>query len=441
MLGLFAKQPLRPLVLLAVFAASFLIVTPAHAVPGPCDGTPADDPPITCSVDPAPDDQVGLGLGDDTYVQDDGVTSGYVGGDADENGFQTNGEGGDDHITINGTVASCVDGDNVDGNGGNDTIIIGATGLVVCSIAGDNADGNGGDDTITIDGEVTGDVYGDWADGDGGDDVITINGTVDVVFGDFASSGAGGDDTIVVNVNGSALQIYGDQSGGAGGNDNITIYGYVDSDVEGEDGDDTITIATTGDVGGVYGGDGSDVIYIDGYVDSDVDAEGDDDRVELGANAEVGGDIDGENGFDILVFKFLFQEQVDALGLDPAGDTLTYNGHTYTWYNFERLLGTLQEAAARLRTLFAGSGFLAVDAVDGVKVFQGDRLIAFIPYPSLRSLDTNDVPLRYQSLQSAGWYVTVSNQGPLADQPSLESFLVTIFTPAGVQAGQFVFTD
>jgi hypothetical protein len=428
MLGLFAKQPLRAIVLSAVLATSLFIVTPAYAAPGPCDGTPADDPPITCSTDPTPDDQVGLGLGDDTYVQDAGVTSGYVGGDADEDGFETSGNGGDDHITINGTVTSCVDGDNVDGDGGNDTIII--NGVVQCYVFGDYVEGNGGNDTITINGEVDHSVYGDEADLNGGNDTIVVNGEV-------------GED------------VYGDNSSGTGGNDTITINGTVHADVIGDDsgldgGDDTITI--NGVVGGHVTGDfssgdgGDDIIIINGtvtdYVLGDnVGGAGGDDRVELGENAVVGGDIDGEDGFDTLVFKFLYQEQVNALGLDPAGDSLTYNGHTYNWFNFERLLGTLQDAAARLRTLFAGSGFLAVDAVDGVKVFQGDRLIAFIPYASLRSLDPGDAPLRYQSLQSAGWYVTVSNQGPLADQPSLESFLVTVFTPSGVQALQFTFSD
>jgi hypothetical protein len=82
-----------------------------------------------------------------------------------------------------------------------------------------------------------------------------------------------------------------------------------------------------------------------------------------------------------------------------------------------------------------------VDAVDGVKVFQGDRLIAFIPYSSLRALDIDAAPLLFQSPQSAGWYVTVSNQGSVADQPGLESFLVAIFSPAGVQSTQFTFSN
>lgn len=405
MQGSFAKRLVCLLTVFAVVATSLLSASPAYAAPGDCDGTPADDA-ITCSSDPTnPDDIVGLGLGDDTYVQEAGVTSDYVGGDALEDGTESTGNGGDDHITIEGKVTSCVDGDNVDGDGGNDTIVV--NGEVQCVVTGDYVNGKGGNDQITINGEVGSDVYGDDSGGNGGNDTITVgvNGFVaGHVIGDFGSFN-GGDDIITINGEVSG-EVYGDDAFNRGGNDTIIINGIVG--------------------GNVY----ADVVV----------GIGGDDRVELGPNADIAGVINGESGFDTLVFKFLRQSQLN--GLDPVVGTLTYNGHTYNWYNFERLLGTLQlEIAQRLRTLFADSGLVAVDALDGVKVFKDDRLIAFISYASLSALNTNAGPLRYQSDQSQGWYVTVVSLGALPAQPGMESYQVTIFSPANVQAGQFTFKN
>lgn len=96
MLGLFAKQPLRLLLLLIVCTASFLTVTPAYALPGDCDGTITDDD-IICAGDPVnPDTEVGLDSGDDIYVQNSGVTSLSVSGDAEPDGSRNTGNGGDD---------------------------------------------------------------------------------------------------------------------------------------------------------------------------------------------------------------------------------------------------------------------------------------------------------------------------------------------------------
>lgn len=373
------KFALRLVTLLAVLVGALVTVSPAYAAPGPCDGTPASDPLITCSTDPTPDDQVGLGLGDDTYVQNAGVTSDYVGGDADENGLNSTGNGGNDHITINGIVTSCVDGDNVDGDGGNDTIII--NGEVHCDVSGDYASGNGGNDSIVINGEVYSSVFGDLVLLNGGDDTITINGIV------------GGD-------------VYGDAADNDGGNDTIIINGTVAGDVYAD---------------AVYGAGGND-------------------RVELGAGSSVGGLIDGEDGFDTLVFKFLLQSQLD--GLDPANGFLTHNGQTYTWANFESLLGTLittlQDAFADL--LFAGSGFMAADMGDGIRVYRGDTLVAFAPHVTLRTLAEGDEPLRFQA-DGQEWYITVVNLGPSTEQPYRESLQVKIVSPAGDVAAEFIFLE
>lgn len=277
------KTRIVSLSLLTSLLTGFVPVSLAYA--GDCDGTAGDDN-ILCSTDPlAPDSEVGLDFGNDTYVQDAGVTSVSVGGDAEPDGSQNTGDGGDDHITINGTVILCVDGDQVDGNGGNDTIII--NGEVQCELTGDYVTGNGGNDHLIVNGEVDSDVKGDSADGDGGDDTIIINGSVGGdVFGDFADLD-GGDDVIIIN--GSVVgDIFGDDVFGAGGNDTVT----------------------------------------------------------LGVGASVGGLIDGEGGFDTLKFAALTAAQV--LGLDPAGGTITIGGNTFVWQNFEELIGLLVEAGARL---------------------------------------------------------------------------------------------
>lgn len=362
----------RLLIVLTGLFACLVFASPAYA--GQCDGTVGPDV-VTCAANPTvPDGEVGLDSGDDTYVQNQGVTSAVVSGDSLDDGTQNPGNGGDDHITINGIVGLHVDGDTVNGDGGNDTIVI--NGEIQSEVTGDFANGNGGDDHITINGTVASDVVGDTVGLVGGNDTIIINGYV------------GGD-------------VVGDESTD-GGNDSITINGTVAGDVLGDD------------ASGIGGND----------------------TVSLGANANVGGTIDGEGGFDSLVFKFLRQSQVDSLGLNSAAGSLTYNGHTFTWLNFEALYGALSE---RLRLLFLGDELAAFDALDGVRVFHRDRLIAFISYAALANLDPGIVR-QFQAVNSGGWYVTVSRVGSVSDQPK-ETYLTTIYSPAGVASAQFTFSN
>lgn len=345
---------LRPLLISTclVIVAGFCFATPTFAI-GPCDDGTTSNDNIVCSADPVvPDDTIGLDLGDDTYTQNAGVTTEYVGGDSLADGNQASGNGGDDNITINGSVNTCVDGDNVDGDGGNDTIVI--NGAVHCVVTGDYVDGNGGDDTIIINGSVDHDVVGDDALGDGGDDTITINGSV-----------GGG--------------VYGDDSFGIGGNDTVI----------------------------------------------------------LGAGADIAGDIDGQDGFDVLKFNFLLQSQL--AGLDPSGGSLTINGHTYTWLNFEQLLGIIEEL--RYRTIFSRNGIVAVDALDGVKIFNANGLVAFLSFAALKDLNQGQQGLVFQSAaHSQGWYVVVTNIGQASETGNI-LYQVLVYDTNGALAEQFSFSN
>ena len=267
------------------FALSFVmfvsLTIPTAVLAGDCDGTTGNDN-ITCAVNPTnPDANVGLEEGNDTFTLNSGVTASTVKGDSLIDGNPGNADGGNDTITINGTVTE--------------------------NVYGDYSNANGGNDTITINGDVFQDVHGDAITGNGGDDKITINGSASDVYGDSAS-GDGGDDKITIN--GSASNVYGDFVGGEGGNDIITINGTVNGNVYGDN-----------PWAGVSDGD---------------------DTVIIGSGATVAGTIDGNGGTDILKFTFLHQS--DLAGKDPAGDNLTHNGQTYTWLNFEQLLSILAKA-------------------------------------------------------------------------------------------------
>ncbi|MEX2161155.1 MAG: hypothetical protein WD751_04495 [Anaerolineales bacterium] len=194
-----------------------LLAAPATAaIAGDCDGTVGIDD-ITCSTDlTAPDPFAELGLGNDTFEQDAGTSVAGVNGD--------------------GTPINTL------------------------------GEGNGGNDTITINGTVTGVVIGDYvnyANGyDGGDDTIIINGTADGIQGDHARNG--GDDTIIIN--GTVSYIYADNIVIEGGSDDIQINGTVTGFIEADDdgrpgGDDTVTLGTNAEVvGTIDGGDGTDTL-------------------------------------------------------------------------------------------------------------------------------------------------------------------------------------
>lgn len=403
------------------------------AFAGDCDdGTPGDDSgpdAIQCIADPVvPDAVIGLGLGDDTFTQDAGVFTDAVFGDSLEDGDLNTGDGGNDDINVDGFSGGVV-GDFTDGNGGNDTITINGN---VSSVHGDLVTGNGGNDTIAVNGLVD-EVIGDLAVGDGGDDTIIINGIVNDVVGDDVL-GNGGNDTIIIN--GTVSAVVGDDAVGNGGDDLIIING-------------TVTNNVTGDCADLDGGD--DTIIINGTVGGDVLGDcvagaGGNDTVTLGENAIVVGIIDGEGGTDALEFEALTQAQLDAMGLDPAGGNITIGGNTYTWLNFESLIGLLIELAEELaerglRIFFSSAKLLAVEAEShaGINIFAEHGRVAYIPFDSLDSIPASGQT--YQTPNSAGWHVTVFDLGADPVYKGHRLYQVNIYTSAGALAGQFTFLN
>lgn len=436
----------------------FAWVPNAIAFAGECDGTAGDDdgisnPIIVCSADPTtPDASVGLDAGDDVYIQDAGITSDYVGGDALDDGSSAVGVNGDnDVITISGHVTGCVDGDGVDGDGGNDVITITVTGQVDCSVNGDYSAAAGGDDQIYVYGLV-GNIAGDYAGsggndliilgatglvdfdvsgdglaglGDGGDDTLYIYGDVfGVVAGDYTLFGDGGNDVILIN--GQVSDVAGDDVAGNGGNDVIIINGFVAFDV-------------TGDCAGGDGGD--DAIIINGEVDGDVLGDcvvgvGGDDTITIASGAYVGGDIDGEDGTDTLQFTFLTQEQ--ASRLDPSAGSLTYNGETYNWFNFEQLIGLLEQLGL-MRSIYQSNGVGAQLFADGIKIVNENGPVAFISFEALNSLAAGGAGQMFQGVHAQGWYVMVQNLGAYAGHAGQNLYSVQMYNAAGGLMGEFNF--
>jgi hypothetical protein len=247
------------------------------------------------------------------------------------------GTGGNDQITVNSSNQLIVAGD--------------ATVSSPVSVATVNTAGN---DTITINGNTSALVVGDYTDPDvtGGIDIITINGSAAIVYGDMSSGNAtGGGDTIIINGTVTG-QVTGDSEAGAapvsnqvGGIDTIIINGTAGS-VAGED-----FLATDADVGG------GDIIIINGsaQVNGNVSGEenaaiGGNDEITVGVGAVITGIVSGGNAagdFDTLTLTGNTSDvagynQVQALiGCNPCNGSVTVDGNTYTFQNFEQLINLL----------------------------------------------------------------------------------------------------
>ncbi|MCW5875810.1 MAG: hypothetical protein KIS85_02900 [Anaerolineales bacterium] len=205
-----------------------------------------------------------------------------------------------------------------------------------------------------------------------GDDSITLNGQVGEnllghsVYGDGVLSGGftnGGDDQII---NGTTSgDVMGDGIlnflGGNGGDDTIIINGTVGGNIVGDG------------IASLLGGSGgNDIIVINGTVLGDVLADGvasifgngGDDEVAVAEGATILGIIDGGKGTDKLTLFGVYQDELDLL--DPQGGSVTSGSKTYTWINFEFLIGKIREVVSELvesdngrriiypRDLFAG---------------------------------------------------------------------------------------
>lgn len=185
---------------------------------------------------------------------------------------------------------------NVDGDIGNDTIIV-QTGVTVNQV---NADA--GIDIITVDGAA----------------VTTVN------------AGADGDTVTVQN-------------------------GALVTTINGAAGNDTITGQTGTTVTTIDSGDDDDILIIGGTVTGNVMSGNHDDTVNVQSTADGGGDnilpLDGGAGTDTLNIDFAVDGAIMDLlaAADPANDSITVNGETYTWLNFEFIY--VQGQDARMRTV------------------------------------------------------------------------------------------
>ena len=199
------------------------------------------------------------------------------------------GTGGNDNITCSVTPPTTGNSDNqIDAGLGSD-IIVQTAGVTTRDIDADGeptpdlrGNGNGGNDTITNYGVVTGSIAGDFVTGNGGADNIINYGTVQ-------------------------QKIMGDEALGAGGNDTITNRGVVENAINGEGGNDIIINADNGNGGADH------ILY-----------------------------LNGGPGTDTLVFRYssaAVYNQVNAalVGQSPASGSITINGQTFTWFNFEQI--------------------------------------------------------------------------------------------------------
>ncbi len=278
--------------------------------------------------------------------------------DCETNGVANtaNGTAGNDTIVCDNNPAPPTQTIVAGGSNGNDVITIDSNNQTL--VTGDGVAGSvslssvsaAGNDTITINGNTSATVYGDYMNSsvDGGDDTIIIEGRVVNVYGDYVGGTAtGGDDQIIVNgevtnaVVGDIQWIANSGSTMTGGNDSITINGTVGS-VSGENlltqgvrigGDDEIIIAATAVVNGNVTGENNATV-------------GGDDHITIAVGATIlgtisGGNIGGDN--DLLTFTGTTNDQIGydqlqaLVGCNPCSGTVTIDGFTYTFQNFEQL--------------------------------------------------------------------------------------------------------
>jgi hypothetical protein len=327
--------------LLAGLGLSTLLVR-ATCVPSDT-GTPGDDT-ITCDVANPPVSGVVGGDGNDTITIGAGVVVTAVSGGTLFGAPET----GNDIIVNDGTVLGPIVGDAGTSAGGGDDVIVnnGSSG----DIEGDTSSGAGSGDDIIVNNGTANNVSGDTGFGVGtGNDTIINNGTAAGVFGDSADGGSSGNDTITNN---GVIQsdIFADGSGGfADGNDTVTNNGYIVGSIYGDGGltigtgSDTIT--NNGTVTNIGGAGGNDTITNNGIVNGDILAgDGNDTVIIQGGVAVVGDSINGGNDYDVLTFNLSSTNPAELeaaaaviAAANPAGGTITINGITYTWLNFEEL--------------------------------------------------------------------------------------------------------
>lgn len=224
-----------------------------------------------------------------------------------------------------------------------DCAVTGTTGsggeIVMCT--GSDTDGydgtpNGDDITVPV-GATVDHPTSDTIDLVGGDDVMLISGGTITSGSDAVETGSGND--TVTMTSGS---VTGDSDGFRlqGGDDSIIVTGGI--------------ITGTADQG-IQTGPGNDYISISNATvtgDGALEGESDNDIIELGDNAVVNGLIDGGSETDILRFSMavapgdLSSVQSALASANPASGSITINGLTYTWIDFESIEDNVRGSAA-----------------------------------------------------------------------------------------------
>jgi hypothetical protein len=338
--------------------AGLVLTVPTASALADCPDGDTGNNTINCDVSPTPgtdngDNQVDADLGNDSVTVGSDATVAWVDGDgaatdvSDPADDRAVGNGGDDTITINGTVTTGVDGDYVEeGSGGNDTIIVNGTvddvvaGDDVISTTDDGHDFNGGNDTIVVnssgsvgyiagDGNSYQDEAGEEVFNDGNDSIL-VNGSVDGSVagdGDYTDTGcfaecevlaSSGDDQITVGTTGETGPVLGDGSTfyiGCLGLCGTTAYG----------GDDTITVD-----GVAFGDKGNAAVEGDGlYASAECEAEcgvtiyGGNDTITLNGYAD---DVAGDG-----LTAFADCEDLCDASAYGGNDTITIGENAFTW--------------------------------------------------------------------------------------------------------------
>ncbi len=364
MVGLPAAMgvPAAALVLLGVVLLA--VATPARAIE--CQpGLSGND--WTCENSETVNESVGAeatGTGTVTVIN---YATGQV-NDAVTHGLQASSVDGDVSVTNSGAVnagdhglhaSSSVDGD----------VSVTNSGTVEAGNRGINASSGDGDVSVTNSGTVNAGDRGLRASSGDGDVTVTNSGTVEAGDKGINASSLDGDVTVInsgtVNAGDDGIN-----AGSSGGTVTVINSGTVTNYADGiqaysssgsavtviNSGSVTITSASSTDAA-IWGGDSDDLVINSGDLSAPnsglaISTVGGNDTVII-EGGSVDGLIDGGDDTDSLAFSIVhgaegFDRVVAALAAaDPAGGSITINGQTYTWQNFESLQNLLRMAMIR----------------------------------------------------------------------------------------------
>lgn len=294
---------------LAFLFVNVMTVTPSHADCAVTGSTGSGGQVVVCTG-PDTDGYDGTANGDDVTVQPGATVTDAADDDAIAVGA------GADIITVNGGTVTAVNNDALSGGDGVDTITVHAGSL---DAEEDAIDGDAQDDIITVNG---GTLHGDEQAVDGGDgsDTITINGGILTSTDDEVVKGGAGND--IVSITGGSLTTP---------NEDV-----IDTD----EGNDVVSIAN------------ATLTTLDEPDHVAVQLDIGNDQLTLGNGAVIVGNedglLDGGDGTDTLVFAMTVPQsdlaavQAAIAAASPAGDSITINGLTYTWEDFETLVDQVE---------------------------------------------------------------------------------------------------